>query len=225
MFLMRNWFLFSLFLVFACAHAPERSIASLDEIKFGFIDPAQSIVRLFPNTSGHPDLHHFYLELRDSNKLLVDVALSDIVLKIEKKNPSIYIKRISLGRYELEVSDHISHFKKLKFVVQNRSVKHAIVKRQKPAKSHSKVTVISNAENKLKLHISLKDEKNVAVILDMSPDIILDGLGHLSMPQKVKDGVWEIVIDYPEMNQILYISVRANGVMLEKLLRYQHIEK
>jgi hypothetical protein len=71
----------------------------------------------------------------------------------------------------------------------------------------------------------LKDEKNSAVILETFPDIILDGLGELSKPLKLKDGVWEFAIDDAEMNQVLYISIRVNRFMLEKLYRYDHIEK
>jgi hypothetical protein len=222
---MRKLLLLSLFFLIACAHAPERNIASFEVITFGEVDPAQSTVHLFPNHSGHPDLHHFYLELRNLNNKLVDIELRDISLKLEKNSPSIYIKRISVGRYQMEVYDHIPHFKKLKLVVQNKIIKHTIVRKQKPVKANSKIKLVSNTNNKLKLHVYLKDEKNSAVILETSPDIILDGLGGLSKPVKVKDGVWEFVIDYPEMNQVLYISIRANGIMLEKLYRHQHIEK
>lgn len=222
---MRKSLLLPLFFLIACAHAPERNIASFEVITFGEVDPVQSMVHLYPNFSGHPDLHHFYLELRNSNNKLVDIELSEISLKLEKNNPSIYIKRISMGRYQMEVSDHIPHYRKLKFLVQNKIIKHAIVKKQKPVRTNSIIKLISNTDHKLKFHVHLKDEKKSAVMLETSPDIILDGMGELSKPQKLKDGVWEIVINYPELNQVLYISIRANGVLLEQLYRYQHIEK
>jgi hypothetical protein len=222
---MRKSLLLPLFFLIACAHAPERNIASFEVITLGEVDSTQSSVRLFPNTTGHPDLHHFYLELRNSNNKLVDIELNDISLKLEKNSPSIYLKRISVGRYQMEVSDHIPHFKKLKFVVQNKIIKYTIVRKQKPVKANSKIKLISNTDNKLKFHVYLNDEKNSVVILETSPDIILDGLGGLSKPFKLEDGAWEFVIDYPEMNQVLYISIRANGIMLEKLYRHQHIEK
>lgn len=222
---MRISLLLPLFFLIACAHAPERNIASFEVIAFGEVDPAKSVVQLFPNLSGHPDLHHFYLELRNSNNKLVDIELSEISLKLEKRYPSIYIKRISLGRYQMEVSDHIPTYKKLKFVVQNKIINHSIVKKQKPVKSNSKIKLVSNANHKLKFHVYLKDENNSAVMLDMYPDVILEGMGEFTKPQKLKDGGWEIVISYPELNQVLYISIRANGVLLEKLYRYQHIEK
>jgi len=222
---MRNLLLLTLFFVFSCAFAPERKIASIEVIAFGNINADHSLVQLFPNRIDHPDLDHFYLELRDSNKALVDVDLGDIALKVNKQIPSTYIRRISIGRYEVEVSDHISHFKNLKFVVQNKIIKHAIVNKQKPTKTYSSIIVISDNNYKMNLRLTLKDEKDSLVKVDAAPDIILNGDGNISMPQMVKSGIWEIEVSYPEMNQIMYFSIRANGVLLEKLLRYQHIEK
>jgi hypothetical protein len=41
----------------------------------------------------------------------------------------------------------------------------------------------------------------------------------------VKEGVWEFTISYPGVNQILYVTLKANGVELERLFRFQHVEK
>jgi hypothetical protein len=53
----------------------------------------------------------------------------------------------------------------------------------------------------------------------------MDGVEELSVPQMVTSGVWEVIVTYPDMNQILHLSVRANGVLLERIFRFQHVEK
>lgn len=222
---MRDLVLILIFFVSSCAFAPKRNIASVEVITFGSIDSKHSIVRLFPNRTGHPDLHHFYLELRDLNKKLIDVDLGDIALNVSSKIPSIYIRRISIGRYEIQVSEYVPNLKKLNFKIQNKILKLNLLNEQKPSQTNSSITVISNDQNILKLRLTLRDEKNSLVKLDFSPDIIFEGTGTVSMPQMVKQGIWELEVSYPEMNQIMYFSIRANGALLERLLRHQHIEK
>jgi len=222
---MRNFLLILQLFAFSCAFMPERKIASIEVISFGSIDSQHSSVRLFPSRGGHPDLHFFHLELRDSHKKLTDVALEDIALKVSSKIPSIYIRRISKGKYEIQLADYVSNLKKITFKVQSKTIKTDFQFIQKPSNSNSSMRIVSNNQNILKLTLTLKDEKNSPIKLDATPDVIFEGTGTISMPQMVKLGVWELEVSYPEMNQIMYFSIRANGVLLERLLRYQHIEK
>jgi hypothetical protein len=75
------------------------------------------------------------------------------------------------------------------------------------------------------LRLTLRDRRNLPVEMQQSPEIILEGIGEVSGLKMVKAGVWEFTISYPEVNQILYVSLRANGVKIERLFRFQHVEK
>ena len=222
---MRLAILLPLFFLISCASGlRERNIASNEFVVLGEADSNLSIVKFFFD-AGHPDIHHFYLELRNSHKKLVDVELKDILIKDGKKKLNSYIRRISLGRYEIEVDQTNLNFNKLKFVIQAQTLKHKLVGLQKPIQKKSSITIISNENHRLKLRLTLKDKNGKVVDVQQGPDIIFSGLGEASVPMKTKTGVYEFEITYPEDNQILYLSVRANGVSLYKLFRFQYVEK
>ena len=222
---MRLAILLPLFFLFSCASGPpERNIASDDLVVIGEADSKLSIVKFFSD-AGHPDIHHFYLELRSSDKKLTDVDLKDIQIKVGKTKLNSYIRRISLGRYEIEVDHENLDFNKLKFLIQSQTLKHKLEVLQKPVKKHSSIKIISNENHRLKVRLTLKDKNSKLVEVKQVPDIIFSGLGEASALQKIKKGVWEFEISYPEDNQILYLSVRANGVSLDKLFRFQYVEK
>ena len=191
---------------------------------FGDVDIKSSQVKMYSN-SGHPDLHHFYLELRNSHKELVDVELRDIVIKEGKKIPSTYIRRISLGRYEIEIDKQDLSFKSLKFAIQTKTLKHQLVRLKKPVLEYSSISILSNEHHLMKARLILKDKKGSGIQVQHEPEIIFTGIGEVSPIKMIKKGVWEFEISYIDANQIMYLSVRANGVLLEKLLRYQHVEK
>jgi hypothetical protein len=216
--------LLPLFFLISCASGPERDIASDEIIVLGEVDGQISKVKMY-SSSGHPDLHHFYLELRNSSRELVDVELRDIRIKEGRKHLSTLVRRISLGRYEIEVDQQDLNFKALKFSIQDKPLKHRLVRLKKPVRENSSIVVILNENNRLKGQLILKDKNGAVFDVPHSPEIIFVGRGEASVPVKLKTGVWEFEITYPEDNQILYLSVRANGVLLEKLFRYQHVEK
>lgn len=222
---MRLAILLPLFFLISCASGlPERNIASDEFVILGEADSKLSIVKFFSD-AGHPDVHHFYLELRNSHKELVDVDLKDIVTKEGKKKLNSYIRRISLGRYEIEVDQANLNFNKLKFVIQAQTLKHKLVGLQKPNQKHSSITIVSNENHRLKLRLTLKDKNGSVVDVQQGPEIIFSGQGEASLPKKIKSGVWEFEITYSEDNQLFYLSVRANGVQLDKLFRFQYVEK
>jgi hypothetical protein len=124
---------------------------------------------------------------------------------------------------ELEKDD--SNLGRLKFLVQGKKVSHKFTNLLKPHAKHSKVVLVSDFDHRLKLRIYLRDHKKRAVESPLPPEFIMDGVEELYVPQMVTSGVWEVIITYPDMNQILHLSVRANGVLLEKIFRFQHVEK
>lgn len=214
-----------LFLHISCASGPDRYIASSEPIVIAEIDAKKSLVKLFTSDSPNVDFQHFYFELRNSKKALVDVELKDIVIKESQTILKVRARRISLGRYEVEVEKDFSDMSKLKFLIQKKKLAHKLVNLRKPNKKRSDLIVVSNDNNELQLRLTLRDTQNVPVEMLQPPEIILDGLGEISGLKMAKMGVWEFTITYPEANQIFYVSIRANGVLVERLLRFQHVEK
>lgn len=154
---------------------------------------------------------------------MIDVELADISIKNNDKVVTSHIRRISRGRYEVEVGK--GKFKGLKFLVQNKSIKHELVIFKNPIRNKSSLVIISDENYCMKARLILKDKNDAALEVQQPPEIIFMGLGSVTEPVMVETGVWEFDIEYPEENQIIYISARVNGVLLEKLLRFQHVEK
>ena len=213
---MRFLFILPLFFLLACATKVERYIASDPQIIFGDVNASRSKVGLFSETS-------FYLELRDSNKALIDVDLKDIQLRDHKDQLDSRVKRLGKGKYVLNISEDIIDLSKIKFYVQKKIIAHKLVAPHKPVRANSRLELISNGDYVLRFRITLRDKNSSPV--EQQPDIILEGLGDVSEIKQVKNGVWEFSLAYPEENQILYISIRANGILLERLYRFQHVEK
>ncbi len=222
---MRPFFLLTLFFLISCASGPERKIASVHPIKTGIIAAKSCSIKLFLNNSGHPDIHQFYLELRDKKNVPVDVEFKDIIIKENQKILTTHVRRLSLGRYEVELQKDDSDLGRLKFLVQGKKVSHKFTNLLQPHAKKSQVILVSDSDYRLKLRIHLRDHKNRAVELALPPEFIMDGVEELSAPQMVTTGVWEVIATYPDMNQILHLSVRANGVLLERIFRFQHVEK
>ena len=221
---MRLAILLSLFFVMSCASRPARNVASTQAISFGEVDAKRSTIKLFSGT-GHSDLHQFYLEFRNTQKALVDVELHDIVVKDAKKILTSHVRRISLGRYKVEIDKESLNFSTLKFFVQKKILKHQLVSFKKPVQENSSIVIVSNEFYHLKARLTLKDKDGSLVVVQHEPDIVFMGIGEISIPKMVKNGVWEFEIAYPDENQIIDLSVRANGVLLDKIFRFQHVEK
>ena len=220
---MRIVLLLSLFSLISCALRPGRNIASVTPIVFAEIEAKECLVKLFPREVSRPNILQFYLELRNSSKALVDVELQEILAKDNHKILSSHIRRISKGRYEVEVRK--AKFKGLKFLVQNHSIKHQVVIYKNAVRKKSSIIILEDENYRMKARLILKDKNDAALEVQQPPEIIFMGLGSVTEPVMVETGVWEFDIEYPEENQIIYISARVNGVLLERLLRFQHVEK
>jgi hypothetical protein len=220
---MRIILLLSLISFISCALRPGRNIASVTPIVFAEIEAKECLVKMFPREVGRPNILQFYLELRNITKDLVDVELKEILVKDNKKILSGHIRRISKGRYEVEVRK--SKFKALKFLVQNHSIKHQVVIYKNAVRKKSSIVILSDENYRMKARLILKDKNDAALEVQRDPEIIFMGLGSVTQPVMIETGVWEFDIEYPEENQIIYISARVNGVLLERLLRFQHVEK
>ena len=87
--------------------------------------------------------------------------------------------------------------------------------------------MLSNSRHRVKFRLTLADKQGKGVEIPTIPEIIVEpgSSGDVENLEHIKEGVWEFTVHYPEHNIIMYINVRAHGVYLEKLYRFQHVEK
>lgn len=216
----------SLLLLLGCAFDPERHISSVEEpIVLGVADLAQSEVRyLPPETSEHDNQQLFLLSLRDSSGTAVDIDTYGLKILRNRLHLPHQIERISLGRYTLMLSSESLDDVVLKLDGKYFSLKQP--RKSQPYLKQSSASITQNERSQFTLRILLKDKKGKPVLLEDLPEIIFDGADvHVRELNLVSTGVWEAKIQYPEENFILYVSIRANGVLLHNIYRYQHIEK
>ena len=209
----------------SCAGGPGRYLASSDEIIFGEVNHAKSVVKLFLNAVESKEIQYFYIELRDLKKNLVDTPLIDFQVKLHAKKIDFKVRRLSVGRYEIATFQEMSSFEGLKFLVSKKILKHQLLTLKKPHRSHSHIRILSNRNHEMVLELTLSDKKGSFVELLQMPEIMIEGNGLISDLGLVRKGVWRFRVNYSDDNHIMYFSVRGNGVYLERLLRFQHIEK
>ena len=191
----------------------------------GKIDQRLSGISSFPSDQENPSSLLFYMNLKNSKNKAVDIALGDLKV-IEAGNIiEAKIRRLSLGRYEVEIFENIENLKELSFSVQDKILKHKVKPVHRPSKGKSKFVIISNKNHELVVQLFLQDKRGNFVDLQYSPEIMIEGAGTLNDLVMVKNGLWQFRVTFSEDNHILYFSVRANGVYLERLLRFQHLEK
>lgn len=217
--------LFHLLLLVSCATQPQRQIASEQVIVLGEVNASKSKIKLHQTNLSQNDYFHFYLELRDARSKLVDVDLKDIRVRNQKNQLDSFVKRLSKGRYEVTIPESLADLSKIKFFVQKKVLPHKLVANQKPVRAHSKLELISQGDHVVHLRLTLRDKASLPLETELFPDIILEGLAEVSELRLIKKGVWEFSLAYPEQNQIFYLSIRANEVLLERLFRFQHLEK
>lgn len=209
----------------SCASDPQRHISSIEPIVEGKIDQRQSEISSFPSDQENPSSLFFYMDLKNSKKRPVDISLDDIKVSEAGESIEAKVRRLSLGRYEIEIFENIENLKELVFSVQDKTLKHKVRPIQRPSKSKTKFVIISNKNHELVVQLFLQDKRGNFVDLQFSPEIMIEGAGTLNDLMMVKKGLWQFRVTFSEDNHILYFSVRANGVYLERLLRFQHLEK
>ncbi|WPU65684.1 hypothetical protein [Peredibacter starrii] len=220
--------LFLLFvLLVSCAEAPlRRNPASESPVQLGEVSRSHSSVQLFPSAENDSLTYYFYLQLKDSKGQFVDVSPSEIALKAKNKRPVKFkLERILNGRYYVIV-EKSEHAKSVDFVVQNQTLKEKVsLNFRQPDRRYSSISIKTKGEGKITFQLRLADKSNRPVLLPDQPEIVLEGRGEIEDLKHIQEGIWQFTVIYPEDNQIMYFSVRAQGVYLVNLLRYQHIEK
>ena len=189
------------------------------------IDFKQSRVQTFPSTD---DSYLFYVHLKNKFGIDTDCDISEISLKtIDGKSLEFKYEMLQAGRFYLRVlnssqvrSDQISIF------IQGKLLNQGIpLKMPRPDLKNSSLKILRNENNIIVFQLRLADSRNNLIDTINDPEIIMEGLATMEGLRRISKGIWEYSVVYPEDNQIMYFSVRSQGVYFHNLLRYQHVEK
>jgi hypothetical protein len=232
---MKFAFIFLFLSVMSCTSAPpevvkDRQVAAVaTPKKIPILDYKKSLVNIYPAVPTEEGLwYYFYVQLKDTDGMFLDCSSKEIVLKTSKGRILPFTQERSLkGRYylTLEKTADISSGQ-IDVFVQGVPLKEQFKLHFKyPDKRNSKISILRNKDNKITFTLRLADKDNAPVEMPENPEIILEGSGTIDEIKYVSEGTWEFSLVYPEENQIMYFSVRAQGVYLSNLFRYQHVEK
>ncbi len=219
----------SLFFLISCASQQkvERAPASIAPVKALEIDYRKSLAQIFPGDAGATVAAYLYVQLRDVEGNYVDADPEGFRIQGKKgENISFGLERMLTGRYYLLI-DKTEGIKssEIDLYLDERPLKQQVkLHLARPYRSTSGLKVMENANNRLTLRLELRDEKGRPVELPEAPEILHDDVTQLESIEHLGEGVWKVVMLYPQDNCILYFSVRAMGTVLPNLLRHQHIE-
>jgi hypothetical protein len=220
---------FSILLILqACSQAPLRSPATYEtEFFFAEIDTKKSNVKLFPpEIEGEIYRKYFYIELKNSTNQYVDCEEHEVNLRRGKERLPFRLERLARGRYYVIHEGRIDFDEsKIALSIQNVPLKEAKLSLKTPNRKNSYIKKIHPDLKGVKLELFLADAKGKGLTLSHSPEIILDGIGTIENLEITGKGKWQFDLVFPNTNTVIYLSVRANGVVLEDLYRIQYIEK
>lgn len=229
---MRPLLLILIFLITACSSVEQeqkqlRKIASAS--RPAIYDHSKSLVHIFPAVAADNGIwYYFYVQTKDSFGRFMPIDPNEIEIRTHKgKKIAFKFEQLLGGRYYLtleKTSDFSSA--ELDVVVRGKALKEQFkLNMRHPDKSKTSIKIVKNDQNKLMFQLRLADKLNQPVEIPDKPEIILEGMGSIEDLKHVSEGTWEFSIIYPEQNQIMYFSVRAMGVFLSNIYRYQHVEK
>lgn len=202
--------------------SPPRTISSVCS------DVSQIDVKLFPEFDDNTLMaYHLSVKLKNSEGFATDCNETEFRVTDQAQNPLKFIvKKLEAGSYFLTLSSDVSTSTSDLIVwIGEKTKKKFSLAKKLPDKSHTKLNLIQYDNNRLYFHLTILDKKLNPVILDGPPELIIEGDAKLIDMLSVTDGEWIITIDFPQENQILYISMRISGVYFSKIFRFQHVEK
>jgi len=227
---MRPFLILFIFLITGCASDPEKQVRKIASMSRPAIyDHSKSLVNIFPAVAADEGIwYYFYVQTKDSFGRFIAIDTSDIEIRTRKgKKIPFKVEQLLNGRYYLtleKTSDFSSA--ELDVFVRGKALKEQFkLNMRQPDQKNSTIKLLKNSQNKLVFLLRLADKKNQPVEIPDKPEIILEGIGNVEDLKHVSEGTWEFSIIYPEQNQIMYFSVRAMGVYLSNIYRYQHVEK
>lgn len=214
---MKPYLLVVFFLSLSCSHKQSRFLSSDQRPLSLEVDILKSSVHLIKRK-------HFLVQVKNSLDQNIEISFTDV----QVKNPlgkiiPFQLERVSAGKYYVLP---VSPEKELQISIQDKVLgKKFKLNLHKPDKQHSAFSVISKGDHSMVMRLRLADKNNRVVIIDDSPEILVEGEAVIEDLKPLENGFWEFTLKYPENNGIIYLSVRCQEVFLEHIYRFQHIEK
>lgn len=213
-----------------CSHVPGRRLASEQEdLQLGEVDYRQSLVQIFPGDIKDELISYYlYVQLKNPQGEFVDFDQNEFSLRNnESEKINFTVERVLRGRYyiKLEKRDGVE-WKTLDLLLQGKALREKFkLSISKPSRKFSSIKLLKKLDGKIILRLKIADRHNRKLELPDVPEIWFDGAGEISEIKHTSEGEWEFTFSYPEVNQVIYFTVRASGVSFRKLYRFQHIEK
>ncbi len=218
-----------LLLVCACASERSRDLASEELIVLGDVDPAKSRIQFnSPDSIGKNLEHHLYLVAKDGGGLTVDFEPADLTIKDQKGKLVPYTSsRRMRGHYYLTILQEIgAPALTVNFFIKGKGLQEKLkLNNHWASETYSKLELKKSQGNKLDFKLRVADERGQPLELSNLPEILPSGDCTIEALRRTGSGTWEFSVAIPEGNQILYFSVRADGVYMANLYRHQHVEK
>jgi hypothetical protein len=225
---MNLWPIFLCLFLVACSHG--RKISSVDDpYVMGKVSRKLSQVSLYPPEKvGDLFRYYFFVQIKNAQNNHIDCDTDALKLKsVDGKDLPYTLDRILHGRYYLILEQTENNYQKqVNVELEGKLLKEKFyLSMGTPDPNYSSLKITERGDHEITLELKLKDSKNKALDAHVVPEIVLDGLGSVEEVKYVKAGIWHVRVTYPEHNQIIYFSVRASGTKLERMLRFQHIDK
>jgi hypothetical protein len=166
----------------------------------------------------------FLLQVKNSSNQEIEISSNDVVVKnVDGKMAPFALERVGKVKYYIHP---VNNEKELDISVQGKSVGKKIkINLRKPSEKFSHISIIQQFDHRLILQLKIADKFARPLDDGEIPEIVIEGDATIEGLKMIKEGLWEFSLDYPEHNLILYLSVRSQDVYLERLFRYQHVEK
>jgi hypothetical protein len=214
---MKYLLVFALFFVVACSQGPVRKIASNSRPTSFEVDAQKSSAYLIKRK-------HFLIQVKNSLSQNIEINFNDVKVKNPQgKDIPFELERVGAGKYYVLP---LSNQKELQISIQDKIIgKQFKVTLKKPVKQYSSISLVSQEDHRLSLRLKLADKSNRPLTTDELPEILIDGDVSIEDLKSLGNGVWEFTLNLPEHNVIVYLSVRSQEELLERLYRFQHVEK
>ena len=166
----------------------------------------------------------FLLQTKNALSENIEISFTDVIIRnTQNKIIPFQLEWAGSGKYYLLP---VSNEKELEIAIQGKVIgKKSKVNFRKPDKNHSALSVVSRGDHTLLMRLKLADKNNRPIDSDEVPEILVEGEGSIEELKAVENGLWEFNLVYPEHNVIIYLSIRSHESLLDRLYRFQHVEK
>lgn len=223
---MRLSFIALILVLVGCSVSPPVRIPASEPTLYGRPDLKRSRIQFFPSATVDGDgVLYFYLELKNELGELIDCEPSELLVQTKAGRGVVFkLERILRGKYYLILNER-PQADELVLLLRGELLSTFKLPRGRLDPSQTKIIRIKTDKNKTTFLLRLADAHHRPVKLVERPEILLEGMGSVKDLQEISEGMWEFSVVYPEISQIMYFSVRAQGVYHERIFRYHHVEK